>query len=303
MWIALMAAASLHSCAAVHANRIFIRDLAVLDARFAVADPSRFAGFAPNPGAIRVFQPAELVNIATRNGVATEEPFRKLCFEWPMRQLTADEIVRAIRTWAPADARIDVEEQSKFFVPFGELAIPRPLSASPSLDGAVLLRGFVKYANEQRFPAWARVRLRIKQRIVVAAADIDAASEIRAEELRVEERECGIESAQFASSLDRVAGRFAKRRIVTGSPVLLTVLDEPKPVMRGAVVKVEVRDGGAFLAFEARAEESGRTGENVKVRNPSSGKDFLARVTGSNRVLVTPAGAHPEESLEDTSHP
>jgi flagella basal body P-ring formation protein FlgA len=299
MLIALMAAAALHPCAPVHGDRILMRDLAGVDARFSTTDPSQVAGYAPGPGATRVFWPAELINIAKRNGIATDEVFQKICFEWPMRQLTAPEIVSAIRVWAPEGAAIEIGaieigEQSKFSVPFGELTVPRPASASPALDGTILLRGFVTFGGAQHFPTWARVRLRIKQTVVVALADIDAATEIRAEQLRVEERECGIESAQFLSSIAQVTGKYAKRRMIAGNPVLLTALEEPKPVMRGAVVKVEVRDGGAFLAFDGRAEESGRAGETVKVRNPSSGKDFAARVTGLNRVLVTPEGSQSE---------
>jgi flagella basal body P-ring formation protein FlgA len=296
MWIALIAAAAISPCAPAHADRILMRDLAGVDARFAGADQNMAVGYAPGPGATRVFFPSELMNIAKQNGVAIDEPFHKVCFEWPMRRLTADGIVSAIRAWAPADARIEVAEQSDFPAPFGELVIPRPASASPAMDGAVLLRGFVIFGNGRHFPTWARVRLVMKQNVVVAVGDIEAATQIRTEQLRVEKRESGIESPQFASSLDQVLGRFARRNMAAGSPVLLTALEEPQPVMRGALVKVEVRDGGAFLAFDGRAEENGRTGETVKVRNPSTGKDFTARVTGVNQVLVTPVSAHFEDA-------
>lgn len=298
MWIALLAAASLHSCGPAHGDRILMRDLAGVDPRFAAADQTQAVGFAPGPGATRVFWPAELSNIAKRNGIESGQLFHRVCFEWPMRRLTADEIVGAIRAWAPENARIAVAELSKFPVPPGPLAIPRPVSASPALDGAVLLRGFVTFGNGQRFPTWARVRIGIKRTVVVAAGDIAAAADIRSEQLRIEERECGIEALQFASSLGQAVGSSAKRRIPAGSPVTLAALGERKEVMRGALVKVEVRDGGALLAFDGRAEESGRGGDTVRVRNPASGKDFAAQVTGVNRVLVTPAGAPDQDNVD-----
>jgi flagella basal body P-ring formation protein FlgA len=292
MWTALIAAAALHSCAAVSGDQVLMRDLARMDMRFSAADPNQELGYAPVPGAKRVMRAAELMRIANRNGILSGGLYYPVCFERPTRVLTSSDVERAIRAWAPAEAQIEVLELSRFPAPVGELAIPRPSAAPPSADGVVLLHGFVPFGKEQRFPVWARVRLFIRQKIVVVAADVDAGTEIHREQVRVEERENGIDSRQFASSLDQVVGQYARRRLASGSSVLLTSLEEARAVMRGAVVKVDVIDGGARLAFEGRAEESGRTGDTVKVRNPSSGKDFVARVTGMNRVLVTPADAN-----------
>jgi hypothetical protein len=57
-------------------------------------------------------------------------------------------------------------------------------------------------------------------------------------------------------------------------------------VERGETVRVEVRSGGVLLAFAASAESSGRTGEQVIVKNPQNGRPFQARVEGKGKVSV-----------------
>jgi len=68
MWFAIMAAAGLHAgahaCAPVEGSRITMRDLALVDSRFAVGDGALEIGFSPEPGSRRTFFPAELLRLA-----------------------------------------------------------------------------------------------------------------------------------------------------------------------------------------------------------------------------------------------
>jgi flagella basal body P-ring formation protein FlgA len=69
------------------------------------------------------------------------------------------------------------------------------------------------------------------------------------------------------------------------------MLENPKEVVIGDTVTVEVRNGGAHLELEAQAEGSGAVGETIPVRNPESHRRFLARVEGKGRVSVGPAAS------------
>jgi flagella basal body P-ring formation protein FlgA len=71
----------------------------------------------------------------------------------------------------------------------------------------------------------------------------------------------------------------------------MDLLENPRDVMRGDTVRVEVRDGGAHLELEATAEGSGAFGEIISVLNPISKKRFPARVEGKGRVSVDAAVA------------
>lgn len=289
-------AVSVGACHPVDGERITMGDLTLADARFAVADGAKSSGFAPEPGAKRIFWGAELLRLARREGIADGEPFHPTCFERRTRLVKPEEVVAAIQVWAPANAQVTVVEQSRFPAPIGELTISRPSAARAGTDGSVVLRGYVRFGAGQRFPVWARVRMKVTRTMVVAAEEIAAGVEVRPEQLRVEDRDAGWENAEFASALEQVAGKLTRKHLALGAPVLLTSLDAPKEVKNGSMVRVEVREGAARLEFDGRAETGGRTGELVTVRNPSSGKAFQARVTGEATVLVTPRGKRDEEA-------
>jgi flagella basal body P-ring formation protein FlgA len=52
------------------------------------------------------------------------------------------------------------------------------------------------------------------------------------------------------------------------------------------MVQVEVTAGAARLVLAGRAQADGVTGATILVKNPTSGKDFRARVTGKGKVSV-----------------
>ena len=285
-------------CMPVDGERILMSDLAAVDSRFAGAHPGAEAGFSPNPGARRVFWGTELSHLADREGIPATGIFKPICFERRTRLLTQEEIQGSVQKWA-AGAQLDLVEQSYSPAPLGDLVIPRPAYLKADPDGTLLLRGYVSWGKNQRFPMWAKVKLRWKQQVIVTTQEIGVNEVISTNQLRIEEREGSIESLEFATSLSDIAGRCSRKRIPLGSPVLLGMLEAPKQVIRGALVKVEVRNGGTYLALDAQAESSGRTGEIVVVRNPASGKSFQARVTGENSAIVRlRSGQMPEQKTK-----
>ena len=123
---------------------------------------------------------------------------------------------------------------------------------------------------------------------VVASSAISAGHIIESADVRLET------IADFplwngvARRLDDVVGRIARRSIPAGQAVLRTELAEPLSVKAGDNVEVEVESGRTHLKLEARAENSGRVGDMISVRNPKSGKNFRARVEAKGKVLVMP---------------
>jgi flagella basal body P-ring formation protein FlgA len=128
----------------------------------------------------------------------------------------------------------------------------------------------------------------MQRTLVIAATDMIPGEEVKPEQLRAEERETGITAPGFAASSADLLGRLAKVRITAGTPLLVAQFEKANDVIRGATVKVEVREGAAVLLFDARADTSGRTGDSISVINPATNKSFKAKVVGKNSVLVSP---------------
>jgi hypothetical protein len=81
----------------------------------------------------------------------------------------------------------------------------------------------------------------------------------------------------------------ANRRFAIWARVLISY---PAPdIVRGDLVDVEVRSGGARLWLRARSESEGRTGETISLRNLASNKVFPALVQGKGKALVDTGAA------------
>jgi flagellar basal body P-ring formation protein FlgA len=270
-------------------DRITARDLSAVEPALAQLPSDTALGYAPAPGAQRVFGAAEMERLATRHGVRLQSA-REICVEWPLVPLLAERLLEVLRAALQLpEARIELVEHSRYPVPAGEIEFPRAgLSNPPPLQphAAVPWKGYVRYAGNRRFAIWARVRISERLPMVVAAQPLPAGREIEAGALRVEMYEGFPAREPPAASIEVIAGRQPRRSIPAGAPVYLSLLENPREVSRGETVKVEAESGGAHLELEARAEANGRRGETIPLRNLASGKRFTARVESPGKVVV-----------------
>jgi flagella basal body P-ring formation protein FlgA len=287
----LLAGSAFAGCVPIHGGRILGRDLALADARFTAVPATETIGFAPAPGNSRILPAAELARIARAHGISIPNP-AEVCFEIPMRQVSGEEAVPAMRRSLPAEAALTIVEMAKADVPAGELDFPitglEP--PAPAGNGVQLWRGFVKYADTRKAQVWARVLVTERLNAVVAVKDLPRNVAIEAAALRIELRTGPIQRDHAALRMEDVVGRIPKRLIKAGSPIALDILDEAPAVRRGEPVRVEVRSGLTRLSFEAIADKEANNGDMVELRNPSNGKVFRARLEGSKAVIVIGAG-------------
>lgn len=289
----MLAALSLMACLPVESGHILARDLAAAWPAFGAVAAETPVAYAPVPGARRHFGPVELARLAARFGVREPAP-AEVCFEVPMTELAAGPLQAAMRAALDIpDARVTVEEFSRFAVPRGEIVFSRPALHAPAPGaraGAVVWRGFVLYSGGLRFPIWARARITARRARVLAREPLRAGVPITEAQVKLEMVEEFPVPGPEPESLARVAGRRPRRAIPAGWSIPLGLLEEPSEVERGESVRVEVTSGGARLVFTGRAESSGRAGEKVRVRNPESQRVFEARVAGKGAVAVNTAG-------------
>ncbi len=289
---ALLASGAFAGCLPVTGNRILGSDLAQADPQFSALPSDLVVGFAPTPGARRIYSAAELRQIARANAIPFHEK-ALVCFELPMRRITDEETAAAMRPSLPANAELKVIELPKIELPAGQIEFPieglEP--ASPASPGVQLWRGDVRYAGTLKTPIEARVAINARFDAVVAIRDLPANSIVTAASLRIESHTGPLEREQIAVRVDEVSGRLTKRALKAGAWIPLAALTEPPEVRRGDPVTVDVQSGRAHLEFTAVAETSANEGEMVELRNPSSGKTFRGRLNPGCRVLlIVPVG-------------
>jgi flagella basal body P-ring formation protein FlgA len=278
--------ASGSGCVSIEGERILARDLAQAVPAFANIPADTLLGYAPAPGARRMFHANDLHRLAIRYNIP-ELPDAELCIERAMEPLSREHVIQAMQdALGSPKARIEVLELSRYPVPHGQIRFIR--SALSAGSGApVLWRGSVVYTAERRFAIWARVKIAVPSTRVVAVQNLSPGRRIEREDVRLEECEIFPSGRPSDQSLDQIMGRVPRRPIAVGATITANLLDAPKDVERGDTVEVQVHSGAAHLKLAGRAESAGRRGEAIPVRNLITNKSFSARIVDKDRVVVT----------------
>jgi flagella basal body P-ring formation protein FlgA len=274
-------------CLAVSAvsDRITAADLAAAIPGLAVPAPDAYVSLAPAPGVQRIFRVPELQRIAIRLQWKVD-PSADICMERPLSPPDPARFVEAMQKTLP-QAAITILEFGRQSLPAGDIEFPAS-GLRPGSAGA-LWTGYVRYAGSRRFPIWARVKAVVTAIRVIATADLRPGQAITPEQVRAETREEFPVAAPFLQSASDAVGKCPRAPIRAGTSILSGMLQNPKDIVRGETVTVDVRNGAAHLELEAQAEASGSVGETIPVVNPTSHKRFLARVESKGRVSVGPA--------------
>jgi flagella basal body P-ring formation protein FlgA len=275
-------------CHTVTGDHLTGRDLAKALPAFAEIAPETVIGYAPQPGAHRNLEPAELTRIAAANGLEYHG-IATVCFEPELAELEPSRIEKTIRESLLAlsitTADLEVIEYSKSRVPPGKLSFPIESLPAWAPANTAIWNGYVEHENH-RYTVWARVRIAVPQTRVVTVGNLRAGQRIEPAEVRLEEVKAFPMRVPALESLSACVGMLARRYLTVGAPVSVADLMEPFDVDRGEMATVEVQIGGAVLKLEAEAQASGRRGEMIALRNATSGKIFRAKITGKGRALL-----------------
>jgi flagella basal body P-ring formation protein FlgA len=289
LWVARFAPAQSQMCVPVEGDYIRAQDLALAVPAFGSLPADKAMGPAPAPSVRRVFRSFEIESLAKRYGVPLES-FSDICFERPTEPLDTARVMEAMRiSLANPEAKVEIVEVSQFPVPRGRLEFRREglgRPSSPSARTPVTWQGAVVFGDKHRFTIWARVVVTAPVRYLVAAGNLKSGSPITAGQIREESAERFPAFNDLAVSADQAVGLMPLRDIQDGKEIQLSLLARVLDVLRGEMVDVEVRSGGARLTFNGKAESSGRTGDTINIRNLASSRIFQARISGKGKVLL-----------------
>jgi len=269
-------------CLPVTGERILAGDLARAVPAFAGMAPELVLGDAPAPGARHTYSAEELARLARRYGLAVE-PGMEACFMRPVETLTRERIAAALHAALPA-ARIDVVEFSRQPIPPGELRFPvSGLRTDQAASSPLMWHGVVSASGHGDFPVWAKVRIVVSGTRVTATEALVPGRAIERSQLR----EDPYEGPPGLPDLSQIVGRAPRRPIPAGTAIERQWLDAPSDVLRGELVRVEIRSGRALVILEGQAESSGKRGEVIGIRNPANGKILRATVADRGCVVLS----------------
>jgi flagella basal body P-ring formation protein FlgA len=221
---------------------------------------------------------------------------------WRPDQSAEERVLAAIRRGVEERLYVPADEVAP------ELSQPLPAALIQLIDRTPDARldarfGAVPTGGRTRVDVWVTtpgnetnvtgitVEIRFRQIVPVVAESVSARQVITADSVSFTEREV----SQLGSVLpaEQVVGMAARRNLAPGDVIVSRDLTEPKeadaPVLIKArdLVRLTARKGNLVLTVPAaEALQSGREGEFIRVRNPSSGKVILGRVVAAGEVEV-----------------
>jgi flagella basal body P-ring formation protein FlgA len=277
------------SCLVLNTDVILAKDVAVAVPAFAAVPEDFRVGTIPGFGTPRILRGEDLQRVAKNRGVDLDG-LPDLCFERPTFLPSPEQTIEAMRTSLNIPgAKIEITGASQNRAPLGEIVFPRSglqYSSASQPDRPVIWRGFVRYGENRNFAIWAMVRITAASTRIVPVADIPLGKPIREDQVRLESYEDSPLDDGIARNLEDVVGLTPRVSLRAHTPIRKSQVQAPPDVQRGDLVKVKVNSGAAHLELEALAETSGSKGATVLVRNPTSGKDFRARVSAKGEVTV-----------------
>jgi flagella basal body P-ring formation protein FlgA len=122
--------------------------------------------------------------------------------------------------------------------------------------------------------AWAAAKKILPGQIVEAGDFVKQSTSI--EDLRT----------TYVRMLDEVVGKLALRSFSPGTLIVREAFTDPFLIKRGETVQLRLQRNGVMLTSQARAEQDGRFGQIIRVRNLDFSNLLKAQVTGRSQVML-----------------
>jgi flagella basal body P-ring formation protein FlgA len=160
------------------------------------------------------------------------------------------------------------------------------LLSSKSPAGSVGLRITLFLKDGSTLPVLATARVRIYDRLCVAARRIDRHESLGEESLRIERREVTSLADGYYWDVAKVTGKRTKRVISVGSIIQASDVQGVPLVARGSGVVVSVVIGAVTVVSKGKALEDGDLGQVITVEHLVTRRHLTGTVTGKGLVVL-----------------
>ncbi|MGH6969053.1 MAG: flagellar basal body P-ring formation chaperone FlgA, partial [Stellaceae bacterium] len=168
-------------------------------------------------------------------------------------------------------------------------AIHLPACPALATDVPPLAGSFVTVKVSCPAPAWTiyvPVRLHQWRQVVVAAAALPPNRPLTASDLTLARIDAATLPSAPVDTVAEAVGKLLRTSVPAASPILAAQLEAPILVHRDQRVLVTLHDSGITVKTTVIAEQDGRAGDVIALRNPSSQKVIHATVTTDGEVKM-----------------
>jgi flagella basal body P-ring formation protein FlgA len=133
--------------------------------------------------------------------------------------------------------------------------------------------------------SYVSFRIYEKRKLFYAKRALHKGTPVGMDDLGSKEAIIGESELIYPKDLQDVVGKVVRKDVAAGTIFTNQVLDSPQVVRRGEVVTIIGESQQLSVRAKGRAEEPGRLGERIRVRNLSSDREIVGTVA-ENRVVV-----------------
>lgn len=133
---------------------------------------------------------------------------------------------------------------------------------------------------------WVKADVRVFEEVVVSSQALASQEIVKRNDVRLERRETSGLQARPFYRIDEVVGQQVTRAIPVNETLTQKRLERPTVMRRGSAVVLVYETRGLRVETQGIAEENGRTGELIQVKNPASGKLLRGMVLDGRLVRI-----------------
>ena len=211
----------------------------------------------------------------------------------PGVMLTRDKVERVLRQhvlqsgpWKPENVEVRIVSFQAVSLPPGQVnfRIVRPVQGiTPGVQSFLLA---VDIAGRETTRLWLRAEIKTFDDVVVTSFPLSIRELVKAQDVRLERRDTSSLSVRPFVQIDDVVGQQALRAIEVNEILTQKSVDRPKLVRRGSSITLVYETGSLRVEAPGTAEENGKVGDMIQVKNPTSGKALRGLVLDGRTVKI-----------------
>ena len=133
---------------------------------------------------------------------------------------------------------------------------------------------------------WITAAIRINAEVVAASKRIPQGKRVTEDEIVRTPLEISNLHSGYFRDLEDVVGKVSRRTFSPGDPLTRENLSDPFLIQHGDTVQLRLVRNGIVLTSSVKAEQNGRLGQFIKVRNVEFSSVLKAKVTGRAEVSI-----------------
>jgi len=211
----------------------------------------------------------------------------------PSQSLTQEMMEAAVRRqvlaegpWKPDNLEVRVLPFQPVSVPAGPLTyrILKPSKGiTPGLQNLLVA---AEVAGKEAARLWIKSEIRVFDEVLVTSYPLAHHETVTADKVRLERRDVSSVVARPLSRLEEVLGLQATRVIEVNEVLTQKLLERPTLMRRGSPIVLVYESGSLRIETPGYAEEGGKAGDLIQVKNATSGKLLRGLVLDERTVRV-----------------